>query len=71
MVASVLAVTVTVGFLSVLLGVLLLPLPDGSQEIVWALVGTLGTGFAMVLSYYFGASRGGDDLADKVSDRDR
>lgn len=64
-----LALLVTLGFFGVVACVAVFPVPEESREILYSVIGTMGTGFAMVLSYYFGSSRGGDDIAKTVTDR--
>lgn len=57
----ILAWTVVVGFF-VLTGILAFKaLPEGSTDAVFMLFGSLSTGFATVLSYFFGTSKSSSD----------
>jgi hypothetical protein len=66
----VLAWTVVVSFF-ITCGILIfVKMPEGQSNIVYMLLGTLGTGFITVLSYFFGSSKGSADktvlLAEKT-----
>ena len=57
----ILAWTVVISFF-ITVGILFfVPLPQGQANIVYMLLGTLGTGFATVLGYFFGSSKGSSD----------
>jgi hypothetical protein len=51
-----LGMSVTVGFFALLTMMAFHELPSANQAILNTMVGGLGTGFALVLSYYFGSS---------------
>lgn len=57
----VLAWVIVGGFLS-LCGILLFtPIPEGQSDVIYLLLGGLVTGFATVLGYFFGSSKGSSD----------
>lgn len=62
-----LAILVTLGFFAVIAGLLFVGVPQASRQILNIVLGVLGTGFTMILSYYFGSSKGGDDMAKTVT----
>ena len=53
----VLAWTVVAGFFGLCFALMKVPLPEGSNDVVFMLFGTLATGFGMVLQYFFGSSK--------------
>ena len=55
---KILAVVVTVGFFGVLAYMFKYGVPKEGDEALLILLGALGAGFSMVLSYYFGSSSG-------------
>lgn len=57
----VLAWTVVISFFITVAILFFVPLPQGQANIVYMLLGTLGTGFATVLGYFFGSSKSSAD----------
>lgn len=57
----VLAWTVVASFFLIVALLLYKAIPVGQDNIVYMLLGTLGTGFITVLSYFFGSSKGSAD----------
>lgn len=55
-----LAILITVGFFGLLGFMILKPPPPQSQRVLDMMVGTLGTAWVMVVTYYFGSSLGSD-----------
>ena len=55
-----LAVLVTIGFFGLLAMMVVKPPPAASEKILDIMVGTLGTAWVMVVTYYFGSSAGSD-----------
>lgn len=53
-----LAVAVTMGFFGTLGYMLLEPVPSGSERVIDVMLGSLGTAWIAVVSYYFGSSHG-------------
>lgn len=62
-----LAAIVCLGFFALLAILMRYPLPDGSKEAAFILVGTLGAGFSNILSYFFGSSKGSADKSDQIN----
>lgn len=56
-----LAWTIVMSFFIVCGILIFVPLPAGQANIVYMLLGTLGTGFVTVISYFFGSSKGSAD----------
>lgn len=54
----ILALTVTIGFISLLWLLAFHEVPSTSHDILMASAGTLGTAFAGIVAYYFGSSAG-------------
>ena len=63
----VLAWTVIVGFFSLMTLLIFRPLPPGAEGYVNQLFGTLGTGFGMVLGYFFGSSKSSSDKTAMIA----
>jgi hypothetical protein len=42
------------------------PVPDGSQQVLYAMVGVLGTAWVAVINYYFGSSAGSAAKTDAL-----
>jgi uncharacterized membrane protein (DUF106 family) len=55
-----LAILITIGFFGLLTFMILKPPPPASEKILDVMVGTLGTAWVMVVTYYFGSSAGSD-----------
>lgn len=55
---KILSYAITVGFFGILIFMLFATVPAGSRDILNVMLGTLGTGWAGVISYYFGSSVG-------------
>jgi hypothetical protein len=51
------AIILTIGFFSILITLMTCPLPASTQNAVYILLGSLGTTWITVISYYFGSSR--------------
>lgn len=52
----VLAFCVTIGFFGILIAIFFLPIIQGMREIADVLIGSLGTAWVTIISYYFGSS---------------
>ena len=61
-----LAFVLTLGFFGLLGWLMFAAPPQGSRDILNIMLGTLGTGFATMLAYYYGASATGDDAVENV-----
>jgi len=57
----VLAWVVTGGFFTLCYALMRIPLPEGSNDVVFMLFGALAAGFGQVLQYFFGSSRGSSE----------
>ena len=55
-VGAALAVLLTLGLIGLVGIMCFVPLPEGAQDALMFLLGSLSTGWLMVLSYYFGSS---------------
>ncbi len=53
-----LAIAVTFGFFGILLALLFVAVPKDSQPVLFAMVGSLGTAWIAIVTYYFGSSAG-------------
>lgn len=65
-VAPALAIVVTVGFFSMLGVMLFHKSPPESTDVLEIMIGSLGTGWSMVLSYFFGSSAGHESLVKQL-----
>ncbi len=64
-----LAIAVTVGFFGTLGYMLMQPVPVGSERVIDVMLGSLGTAWIAVVSYYFGSSSSSNrkhDIIDKL-----
>lgn len=64
-----LAVGVTAGFFGVMFYMLNYPVPKEAERVIDVMLGSLGTAWIAVISYYFGSSNGSarkHDLIDKL-----
>lgn len=52
------AILVTVGFFSILFFMLFYPVPPDNKDVLNSVIGSLGTAWIMVISFYFGTSLG-------------
>lgn len=57
-VKEVLAYLVTIGFFAVIGALMHLDMPQATHEVLLVMLGTLGSGFMAVISYYYGSSSG-------------
>lgn len=67
-----LAIGITGGFFGVLGYMLSYPVPAGAERVIDVMLGSLGTAWIAVISYYFGSSSGSarkHDLIDKLVSR--
>jgi hypothetical protein len=55
---KILAYAITIGFFSVLAALMFGKIPDGTKEVLYIMLGTLGTAWTGVISYYFGSTSG-------------
>ncbi len=60
-VPAALAVVITVGFFSVLLFMLLRPIPQSGHDALMLILGSLTIAWGSVVAYYFGSSKGSAD----------
>lgn len=65
---AVLAAVVTVGFFGVLAFALIGTVPEGSRDIVNIMIGTLGTAWVAIITYYFGSSSGSKGKDDTIKE---
>jgi hypothetical protein len=64
---TVLACVVTIGFFGLLALVCFHEPPSGMKDILLAMIGTLGTAWVSVISYYFGSSSGSRAKDDTIA----
>lgn len=62
---ALLAAFITVGFFGLLATMMFIVLPPTSEKIIDIMVGSLGTAWIQIISYYFGSSAAHDDLTSK------
>ena len=65
-VPGVLAFVLTLGFFGLLGWLMFAAPPQGSRDILNIMLGSLGTGFATMLAYYYGASATGDGAVETI-----
>lgn len=70
-VPSMLAALVLLGFFGAFAAMLFYPLPDGSKESLYILLGALASMATSVMTYYFGSSAGSAEKTRLLSDRGR
>lgn len=71
---SALALAFVAGFFGIQYFVFNYPLPDGSEMVIARVLGTMDAAVVMILSYYFGSSRGSarkDEMIAKQSSSDQ
>ena len=69
--AVVVSVMITGGFGFVLWGIMSQPIPEGSKEVAYILLGTLATGFIQVVNFWLGSSRGSQEKSQMLVDAAR
>ena len=62
-----LAYAITSGFFGVLASLLFLEVPEGSKEVLYVMLGSLGTAWVGVNSYYFGSTKGSQTKTDLLA----
>lgn len=62
-----LAVGVTIGFFGVLAYMMTYPVPPGSERVIDVMLGSLGTAWIAVVSYYFGSSSSSSKKNDVIT----
>lgn len=58
LISSILAIAVTAGFFALVGFLALFSVPESNKEVLYILVGVLGTGWTLVITYFFGSSAG-------------
>ena len=66
---AILALAVTVGFFGILGYTLKWEIPEKSQALVNIMLGSLGTAWISIISYYFGSSAGSDRKTELLGQR--
>jgi hypothetical protein len=64
---AVLATCITVGFFGLLFLIIFYPIPNEAKDILQIMIGSLGTAWAGVVTYYFGSSYGSSKKNDIIS----
>lgn len=62
-----LAWTVVIGYFLLCTALMYVPLPQGSNQVVFMLFGALSSGFGMVLQYFFGSSKSSSDKTQHMA----
>ena len=62
-----LALTVSVGFFGLLYLLIFRTVPEGSQQVLYAMVGVLGAAWTAIVNYYFGSSQGTADKTEALT----
>lgn len=60
------AISVTAGFFGLLAFLILREIPATSHDVIIAMVGTLGTAWVGIVTYYFGSSKGSSDKTSLI-----
>ena len=61
---------VTLGFFGYIIAVSFVPISVAMDKVLLgAILGTLGSQFAQVVSYYYGTSKGSADKAEQLADK--
>ena len=63
----ILAWTIIAGFFGLIGAMIFVALPEGSNDIIYMLFGTLSAGFGSVMQYFFGSSKGSSDKTKIMS----
>lgn len=63
------AITVSVVLLYVVHALIYVDIPDGNKEALYIVLGTVGTSFVQIVSYYFGSSSGSKQKSDMIADK--
>ena len=63
----ILAYIAVVGFFGIIAMVMLVPLPTGSGELIFFLLGALTANYNSVYNYFFGSSKGSADKAEHIA----
>lgn len=66
-VPSTMSILVTIGFFGLMLLMMFHKIPDGSNDLIDTMIGSLGTAWIMVISYYFGSSVGSDRKTELIA----
>lgn len=64
--AAIISVVVVAGYLGAVASAMLTEIPAGSQNLAYLLLGNLGTGFGMVLTFWLGSSKGSKEKDDTM-----
>lgn len=66
---AILAIGITLGFFGLLATMIFVPMPAQSEKIIDIMVGSLGTAWISVVSYYFGSSAAHDTMVANTTGR--
>jgi hypothetical protein len=62
-----LALAVTLGFFGVLAYIMVLSVPEASRDVLNIMLGSLGTAWISIISYYFGSSSSSDRKTELIA----